>query len=116
MTTNRINISFFQQLPTNTESTTTNIECLEKKDYRSDRNRSNEKCTLRTQRNNIGPRFFAVVKDKPSVDPRTPRKRKTRHSNNPPIEHHVGWIFDVREHRPRTYSTEYVVFFNNRPF
>ncbi|XP_063992657.1 la-related protein 1 isoform X2 [Diachasmimorpha longicaudata] len=51
------------------------------------------------------PRFFAVVKDEPAVDPRTPRKRKTRHSNNPPVEHHVGWIMDVREHRPRTYST-----------
>ncbi|XP_051172528.1 la-related protein 1 isoform X2 [Leptopilina boulardi] len=51
------------------------------------------------------PRFFAVVKDEPSFDPRTPRKRKTRHSNNPPVEHHVGWIMDVREHRPRTYST-----------
>lgn len=50
------------------------------------------------------PRFFAVVKDEPAVDPRTPRKRKTRHSNNPPVEHHVGWIMDVREHRPRTYS------------
>lgn len=50
-------------------------------------------------------RFFAVVKDEPTVDPRTPRKRKTRHSINPPVEHHVGWIMDVREHRPRTYST-----------
>ncbi|KAJ8676413.1 hypothetical protein QAD02_012200 [Eretmocerus hayati] len=51
------------------------------------------------------PRFFAVMKDEAAVDPRTPRKRKTRHSNNPPVEHHVGWIMDVREHRPRTYST-----------
>lgn len=50
-------------------------------------------------------RFFAVYKDEPAVDPMTPRKRKTRHSNNPPIEHHVGWIMDVREHRQRTYST-----------
>ncbi|XP_012255767.2 la-related protein 1 isoform X2 [Athalia rosae] len=50
-------------------------------------------------------RFFAVVKDEAAVDPRTPRKRKTRHSSNPPVEHHVGWIMDVREHRPRTYST-----------
>ncbi|XP_044593538.1 la-related protein 1B isoform X2 [Cotesia glomerata] len=50
-------------------------------------------------------RFYAVVKDETPIDPRTPRKRKTRHSNNPPVEHHVGWIMDVREHRPRTYST-----------
>lgn len=49
------------------------------------------------------PRFYAVVKDN-SPDPRTPRKRKTRHSNNPPVEHHVGWIMDVKEHRHRTTS------------
>ncbi|KAF5286771.1 hypothetical protein FQR65_LT12441 [Abscondita terminalis] len=48
-------------------------------------------------------RFYAVVKDK-SPDPRTPRKRKTRHSSNPPIEHHVGWIMDIKEHRLRTSS------------
>ncbi|XP_071452706.1 la-related protein 1 isoform X2 [Hetaerina americana] len=49
--------------------------------------------------------FFAVVKDQsPPADGQTPRKRKTRHSNNPPVEHHVGWIMDVREHRPRTTS------------
>lgn len=50
-----------------------------------------------------GPRFYAVTKDE-CLDPRTPRKRKTRHSNNPPIEHHVGWVMDVKEHRPRTSS------------
>ncbi|XP_076261791.1 la related protein isoform X2 [Rhynchophorus ferrugineus] len=49
-------------------------------------------------------RFYAVVKDdKP--DPTTPRKRKTRHSSNPPVEQHVGWIMDVKEHRLRTTST-----------
>lgn len=51
------------------------------------------------------PRFFAVVKDEPALDPITPRKRKTRHSNNPPVEHHVGWIMDVEDHPPKTYST-----------
>ncbi|CAH1153336.1 unnamed protein product [Phaedon cochleariae] len=50
------------------------------------------------------PRFYAVVKDE-RVDPSTPRKRKTRHSSNPPVEQHVGWIMDVREHRLRTTST-----------
>lgn len=30
----------------------------------------------------------------------TPRKKKTRHSSNPPVESHVGWIMDAREHRP----------------
>lgn len=59
------------------------------------------------------PRFYAVVKDTTSPDPCTPRKRKTRHSNNPPVEHHVGWIMDVKEHRQRTTSTGYVFFTNN---
>lgn len=36
-------------------------------------------------------RFFAVNKED-FVDPRTPRKRKTRHSYNPPVECHVGWV------------------------
>ncbi|XP_039301988.1 la-related protein 1B [Solenopsis invicta] len=77
----------------------------EKKDHRSEKNRWSDKLYPREGRRNTAPRFFAVVKDKPSVDPRTPRKRKTRHSNNPPVEHHIGWIMDVREHHPRTYST-----------
>lgn len=87
------------QVPTSSEGSN-------KRERKNDRNRWNDKT-----KNSIGgrrgtvPRFFAVVKDEPSVDPRTPRKRKTRHSNNPPVEHHVGWIMDVREHRPRTYST-----------
>ncbi|KAL6417935.1 hypothetical protein ACFW04_012431 [Cataglyphis niger] len=75
---------------------------LEKKDHRSEKSRWNEKSQTRGGRR-IASRFFAVVKE-PSVDPTTPRKRKTRHSNNPPVEHHVGWIMDVREHRPRTHS------------
>ncbi|XP_025831974.1 la-related protein 1 isoform X2 [Agrilus planipennis] len=49
------------------------------------------------------PRFYAVKKDE-TPDPHTPRKRKTRHSNDPPIEHHVGWVMDVKEHRNRTSS------------
>jgi la-related protein 1 len=48
-------------------------------------------------------KFFAVNKIDP-VDPRTPRKRKTRHSLNPPVEGHVGWVLDSVEHRPRTSS------------
>ncbi|XP_011498532.1 PREDICTED: la-related protein 1B [Ceratosolen solmsi marchali] len=74
----------------------------EKREQIVEKRRKNEK--FREVRRTV-PRFFAVVKDEPAVDPRTPRKRKTRHSNNPPVEHHVGWIMDVREHRPRTYST-----------
>lgn len=48
-------------------------------------------------------RFFAVSKEE-FVDPRTPRKRKTRHLYNPPVENHVGWVMDTVEHRPRTSS------------
>lgn len=48
-------------------------------------------------------RFFAVSKDDP-IDPITPRKRKTRHSANPPVECHIGWVLDAVEHRPRTSS------------
>lgn len=36
-------------------------------------------------------RFFAVNKEE-FIDPRTPRKRKTRHLRNPPVESHVGWV------------------------
>lgn len=49
-------------------------------------------------------KFFAVNKTDDDLDPRTPRKRKTRHSLNPPVEGHVGWVLDSVEHRPRTSS------------
>lgn len=93
-----------QQLPS------TSHETQERKERRPEKNRWNERPrgAGREERRGATPRFFAVVKDGLSVDPRTPRKRKTRHSDNPPVEHHVGWIMDVREHRPRTYSTGYV--------
>ncbi len=29
------------------------------------------------------------------------RKRKTRHSTNPPVEQHVGWIMDKKAHAQR---------------
>lgn len=32
------------------------------------------------------------------------RKKKTRHSSNPPQEAHIGWVMDSREHRPRSAS------------
>ncbi|XP_026325552.1 la-related protein 1 isoform X2 [Hyposmocoma kahamanoa] len=49
-------------------------------------------------------RFYAANKDPHATDVSS-RKHKTRHSLNPPVEHHVGWIMDVKEHRPRTHST-----------
>lgn len=64
---------------------------------------NNRKRANKTPHRNV-PRFYAVVKDE-RPDPSTPRKRKTRHSSNPPVEHHVGWIMDVKEHRLRTTST-----------
>lgn len=48
-------------------------------------------------------RFYAARKED-FVDPRTPRKRKTRHLYNPPVEGHIGWVMDTVEHRPRTSS------------
>lgn len=62
----------------------------------------NEK-TLQTPGSHRKARFYAANKDD-MIDPRTPRKRKTRHSNNPPVEYHVGWVMDSVEHRPRTAS------------
>ncbi|CAF4666323.1 unnamed protein product [Rotaria sp. Silwood1] len=44
-------------------------------------------------------RFYPVTKDAPVVKADTPGlKRKTRHSENPPIESSVGWVFDSRGH------------------
>ncbi|KAK0083200.1 hypothetical protein PV325_009187 [Microctonus aethiopoides] len=85
-----------------TQTLNSNVE--DKKDRKIEKSRRQEIQRENRRRGKV-PRFFAVVKDEPAVDPRTPRKRKTRHSNNPPVEHHVGWIMDVREHRQRTYST-----------
>ena len=52
-------------------------------------------------------RFYAVVKEE--AVPSKAKKYKTRHSSNPPVEHHVGWIMDIREHRPRTASMRSVI-------
>ncbi|XP_066576255.1 la-related protein 1B isoform X1 [Amia ocellicauda] len=60
--------------------------------------------TPRLQDPNKTPRFYPVVKEGGHIDGQTPRKRKTRHSSNPPLESHVGWVMDSREHRPRTSS------------
>ncbi|XP_061216414.1 la-related protein 1B isoform X5 [Neopsephotus bourkii] len=68
--------------------------------------------TPRLQDPNKTPRFYPVVKETGSIDVKTPRKRKTRHSTNPPLESHVGWVMDSRDHRPRTPS---VGSFNTSP-
>nr|XP_020756756.1 la-related protein 1B isoform X5 [Odocoileus virginianus texanus] len=62
--------------------------------------------TLRTPRlqdPNKTPRFYPVKEPK-AIDVKSPRKRKTRHSTNPPLECHVGWVMDSRDHEPRTSS------------
>lgn len=48
----------------------------------------------------LEPRFYPVVKDATQPDPQTPRKKKTRHSDNPPVESHVGWLIDSRKKLP----------------
>ncbi|XP_023247863.1 la-related protein 1 isoform X2 [Copidosoma floridanum] len=89
------------KLPTEPKSSSAHVT-IDVASERPEKRRRNDR-TLKNHR--AVPRFFGVVKDEPAVDCITPRKRKTRHSNNPPVEHHVGWIMDVKEHRPRTYST-----------
>jgi len=50
-------------------------------------------------------RFYPVTKDPSTLENDSlVRKRKTRHSNNPPMEEHVGWIMDKRAHRERLES------------
>jgi len=39
-------------------------------------------------------RFYPVYKEARPVEPGKPHKRRTRHSSNPPIESHVGWVMD----------------------
>ncbi|XP_022247446.1 LOW QUALITY PROTEIN: la-related protein 1B-like [Limulus polyphemus] len=59
--------------------------------------------TPRSRKNNtVAPRFYPVVKEKKPVDQQTPRKQKTKYSSNPPVEHHIGWVMDSREHQPRS--------------
>jgi la-related protein 1 len=43
------------------------------------------------------PRFYPAPEPH-QVENGTPRKQKTKYSSNPPIEHHIGWVIDAREH------------------
>ncbi len=58
--------------------------------------------TPRTKDAQTTPRFYPVIKDSRPIDNKTPRKRKTKHSDNPPVESHVGWVMDSREHPSRS--------------
>uniref|UniRef100_A0A0N4VJW9 La-related protein 1 n=1 Tax=Enterobius vermicularis TaxID=51028 RepID=A0A0N4VJW9_ENTVE len=42
------------------------------------------------------PRFYPVTKQSSLPDANTPRKQKTRHSENPPVEMPVGWVLGTR--------------------
>uniref|UniRef100_H3D4C8 La ribonucleoprotein 1B n=1 Tax=Tetraodon nigroviridis TaxID=99883 RepID=H3D4C8_TETNG len=53
---------------------------------------------------NKTPRFYPVMKESSAIDGQMLRKKKTRHSLNPPQEAHIGWVMDSREHRPRSAS------------
>ncbi|XP_036169135.1 la-related protein 1B isoform X9 [Myotis myotis] len=66
--------------------------------------------TPRLQDPNKTPRFYPVVKEPKALDIKSPRKRKTRHSTNPPLECHVGWVMDSRDHGPRTPSVSLKAF------
>jgi len=51
-------------------------------------------------------RFYPVTKDPGATTVEEEagvvvRKRKTRHSTNPPVEQHVGWIMDKKAHAQR---------------
>uniref|UniRef100_A0A8C6LSX5 La ribonucleoprotein 1B n=1 Tax=Nothobranchius furzeri TaxID=105023 RepID=A0A8C6LSX5_NOTFU len=53
---------------------------------------------------NKTPRFYPVIKESATIDGQMLRKKKTRHSSNPPHEAHIGWVMDSREHRSRSAS------------
>ena len=55
------------------------------------------------------PRFYPVTKESAGpVSQDVPRKRKTRHSKNPPVESHVGWIMDSKAHNRKESISESV--------
>ncbi|CAF0743980.1 unnamed protein product [Brachionus calyciflorus] len=63
---------------------------------RASKNVKKSKRAMRYFGNSTGrkSRFYPVVKEAKPAEPGTPYKRKTRHSNNPPVEMHVGWVLD----------------------
>lgn len=50
----------------------------------------------------VDPRFYPAPdpsRDRGQKEKQTPRKQKTKHSANPPVEHHVGWVLGARAHQ-----------------
>ncbi|CAJ0941900.1 unnamed protein product, partial [Mesorhabditis belari] len=48
------------------------------------------------EESNLKNRFYPVSKPSNPVDQKSPRKQKTRHSENPPVEMPVGWVFGTQ--------------------
>merc|ERR1719394_215527 len=59
--------------------------------------------TSESRRGKDAARFYPVTKE-PGQHGDKDRKRKTSHSDNPPLESHVGWIMDKRAARERLES------------
>lgn len=47
----------------------------------------------------VAPRFFPAF-SKENVSDQGPKKRKTKYSQNPPVEHHVGWVMGNKDFPP----------------
>lgn len=50
------------------------------------------------------PRFFPAPEPNQTLPAGTPRKQKTKHLSNPPIEPHIGWLIDSRDHATQSES------------
>ena len=101
-----------QNMPAVTTTVSDSIEVPEAIDFELEKdmvqNRSKEMpmsgsshSRLHTPRKGRGERFYPVTKEASAgaYTPDQPRKRKTRHSKNPPVEMPVGWIMDSKAHR-----------------
>ncbi|XP_020629883.1 la-related protein 1-like [Orbicella faveolata] len=47
----------------------------------------------------VAPRFFPAF-SKENISDQGPKKRKTKYSQNPPVEQHVGWVMVSKEYPP----------------
>jgi hypothetical protein len=98
----------FAQATTTEDSTEVSEEKLA--DGEAEENAANVTAASRgggSRRGREAARFYPVTKE-PAAPVAAPedsnlvvRKRKTRHSTNPPVEQHVGWIMDKKAHAQR---------------
>ena len=70
-------------------------------------NSSNSKATSTDSKNNNVSHFYPVIKESSptAMEKGTPHKKKTRYSQNPPIERHVGWILGEQRSRADSMQT-----------